>query len=157
MTQEDALQYLQEVLTQMQDAIRWLERSFKQCQSFGIKKEYSADEFDKLENLCSRFGRTTDLIINKVFRSIDKVELEEGGTTIDVVNRAEKRRLIASTDQIREIKDLRNQVVHEYLSEALALLVEDIIKFTPELIQIHKRILDYCQKKFGIGGENTGH
>ncbi len=157
MTQKDALQYLQEVLTQMQDAIRWLERSFKQCQSFGIKKEYSADEFDKLENLCSRFGRTTDLIINKVFRSIDKVELEEGGTTIDVVNRAEKRRLIASTDQIREIKDLRNQVVHEYLSEALALLVEDIIEFTPELIQIHKRILDYCQKKFGIGGENTGH
>ncbi len=83
-----------------------------------------------------------------MFRSIDKVELEEGGTTIDVVNRAEKRGLIESTDQIREMKDLRNQVVHEYLSEALALLLEDIFKFTPELIQIHKQILTYCHDKY---------
>ncbi len=156
MTQEDALQYLQEVLNQMQDAIRWLERSFKQCQSFGIKKEYTADEFDKLENLCSRFGRTIDLIINKVFRSIDKVELEEGGTTIDVINRAEKRRFIASTDQIREMKDLRIQIVHEYLAEDLTPLVENIFKLRPNLIQLHKKILKYYQKKFGIGGEKTG-
>ena len=49
-----------------------------------------------MENLTSRFSRTIDLIVNKVFRSIDYVELEDSGTLIDVVNRAEKRELIHS-------------------------------------------------------------
>lgn len=150
MTQNDARQYLFEVLGQMKDAISWLERSHKQCIAIGIKEKYTLDEFDKLENLSSRFGRTVDLIVNKVFRSIDKVELEDGGTTIDVVHRAEKRGLITSTDQIREMKDLRNQVVHEYLAEDLAPLLEDILKFTPDLIHIHKEILTYCHSKFSI-------
>ncbi len=64
MTRDDTVQYLQEVLTQMQDAIRWLERSYKQCQAAGVKAEYTPDEFDKLENLCSRFSRAVDLIVN---------------------------------------------------------------------------------------------
>ena len=49
-----------------------------------------------MENLTSRYSRTIDLIVNKVFRSIDYVELEDSGTLIDVVNRAEKRELIHS-------------------------------------------------------------
>lgn len=48
------------------------------------------------------------------------------------------------------MKDLRNQVVHEYLAEDLTPLLEDILKFTPELIHIHKEILTYCHRKFSI-------
>ena len=66
-----------------------------------------------MENLTSRYSRTIDLIVNKVFRSIDYVELEDSGTLIDVVNRAEKRELIHSAMRIRELKDLRNGIVPE--------------------------------------------
>jgi hypothetical protein len=39
-----------------------------------------------------------DVILNKVFRSIDAIELEDGGTLLDVVNRAEKRGIIDSAE-----------------------------------------------------------
>jgi len=40
------------------------------------------------------------LIICKIFRSIDAVELIDSGTLVDVVNRAEKRALIESSEKL---------------------------------------------------------
>lgn len=150
MTHNDALLVLQEFLHQMRDSMRWLQRSYDQCKKIGIKESYTEEELDKIENLYSRFGRAVDLIVNKVFRSIDKVELEEGGTLLDVVNRAEKREIIESVEEIREMKDLRNQIVHEYLFEALIPLIEDVLQYTPKLFEIQNRVLDYCKQKHGL-------
>ncbi len=150
MTQNDAVLVLKEFLEQMQESLKWLERSYEQCKVIGVKENYTEDEFDKLENLCRRFARAIDLIVNKVFRSIDKVELEDGGTLIDVVNRAEKRGLIESVDEIREMKDLRNQIVHEYLSDALINLIGDVLEYTPKLFEVQERILKYCKQKHEI-------
>jgi len=150
MTSSDALLVLEEFLQQMQSSIKWLQRSYELCKAIEIKENYTEDEFDKLENLCSRFGRAVDLIINKVFRSIDKVELEEGGMLLDIVNRAEKRGLIESVEEIREMKDLRNQIVHEYIAEALLSLIQDVFEYTPKLFEIQNRILSYCKKRFNI-------
>lgn len=150
MTQDDAVLLLRENIRQMQEAFQWLKRSVLQCQNIDLDQEITAEDFDKLENLCSRFGRTVDLVTNKIFRSIDKVELEEGGTLIDVVNRAEKRGLINSANEIREMKDLRNQIVHEYLAKALIPLLRDINQNQPVLFQIQENILTYCRQKFEL-------
>jgi hypothetical protein len=58
-----------------------------------------------------------DAILNKVFRSIDANELEDGGTRLDVVNRVEKRGIVASSERVRDLKDLRNDIVHEYVTD----------------------------------------
>jgi len=149
-TSNEALLVLQEFLEQMQESLKWLRRSYDQCKAIGVKENYTEDEFDKLENLCSRFARSIDLIVNKVFRSLDKVELEDGGTLIDVVNRAEKRGLIESVDEIREMKDLRNQIVHEYLSDALIGLIGEVFEYTPKLFEVQDRIRKYCKQKYEI-------
>jgi len=149
-TQNDAILVLQEFLHQMREAMKWLQRSYIQCEGIGVKANYTEDEFDKLENLCSRFARAVDLIVNKVFRSVDKVELEDWGSLLDVVNRAEKRGLIESVDEIREMKDLHNQIVHEYLSNALIKLIGDVFEYTPKLFEIQDRILNYCKQKYEI-------
>jgi len=64
------------------------------------------DEFDTFENLAGRYARMLDVILNKVFRSIDAIELEDGGTLLGVVNRAEKTGIVSSAERIRDLKDL---------------------------------------------------
>ena len=136
MKQNDYILVLESSLKQFDDALYWLKRSYEKSIVIQNKKQFTKDDFDILENLASRYGRACDLLIHKVFRSIDKVEFEEDGTLIDVINRAEKRELIESVDELREMKDLRNQIVHEYIAENLKGLFNDIMYFIPKLFKI---------------------
>ena len=62
-----AVDNLQQCKQQLAGALKWLERSYSQCKAIEPKKTFSDEEFDKLENLTSRFARVTDLLINKMF------------------------------------------------------------------------------------------
>ncbi|MBU2507748.1 MAG: nucleotidyltransferase substrate binding protein, partial [Bacteroidetes bacterium] len=68
------------------------------------------------------------------------------GTLLDAVNRAHQRGLIESIDKMREIRDLRNQIVHEYVKADLQNVFIDILEFTPLLISICNNIFEYCKK-----------
>jgi uncharacterized protein YutE (UPF0331/DUF86 family) len=146
MTQTDAVLNLIEVLAQLDEALRWLNRSYRQCQSIGLKPKYSENEYDLFESLISRFARVADILTRKLYRSIDVVELEFGGTMIDVANRAEKRGLIDTIDELRAIKDLRNNIAHEYISEHLVEIFHDTLQLTPKLVELVERAKKYCQK-----------
>ena len=143
---DEAFDVLRQNLENMRKSKRWLKRSYEKCSLIGVKESYSDDEFDGFENLVGRYARAVDVIVNKVFRSIDAVELEEGGTMIDVVNRAEKRRLVESADRVRELKDLRNDIVHEYETDDLRALFRQTLEAVPELFPIVERIEKYCER-----------
>lgn len=117
MTQKDYLEILSKSLRDLDKSSAWLERSYQKCRIIGIKENYDETELEAFETLCNRFGRTVDMIVAKVLRNIDFVELEEPGTMLDVANRAEKRGIVESVDLLRAMKDLRNELVHEYLEE----------------------------------------
>ena len=146
MSQTNYLLFLQQVLKQLQEATRWLERSLAQCSSIGIKDKYTAEEYDYFEALIGRFARVSDILIQKVYRSIDAVEFENDGTLIDVIHRAEKRNLVANIDEIRTIKDLRNSIAHEYVDAMLLEIFQDTLKFTPALLDLVHRAETYCQR-----------
>jgi len=55
----------------------WVRHSYEQTSAIEPKAKYTIEEFDKLENLASRYARTTDMLVNKVLRSIDTVESED--------------------------------------------------------------------------------
>ena len=133
-------------LASMDKSIAWLKRSFASCSRIGIRESYSEDEFDDFENLVGRYARTIDTIVNKVFRSIDSMELEDGGTMIDIVNRAEKRGLVRSADRVRELKDLRNDIVHEYETDDLRSLFKATMEAVPELFAIAEKTRAYCAR-----------
>ncbi len=97
----------------------WLEYSFNECKIVGIKGKYTIEEFGKFETLCSRYNRSIDFLIRKIFRTIDAYEFENQGTLIDVVNNAHKRGLFESIDELRVMKDSRNSIVHEYIEDKL--------------------------------------
>ncbi len=152
MKQQKYIDNLKESLDFLNDSLQWLERSFTKCSAIGIKKDLTKDEYDEFENLASRFARTSDILIQKVLKSIDLVEFEPEGTLIDVINRADKRGFFESVDDIREIRDLRNDIVHEYLTEELENVFKNIFKYTPKLFTIINNIKEYCAKYSEIRG-----
>jgi uncharacterized protein YutE (UPF0331/DUF86 family) len=146
---DDIRAVLQENLEGMRKSVQWLKRSYAKCARIGVKDHYTEDEFDDFENLVSRYARMIDVILNKVFRSIDAIELEDGGTLLDVVNRAEKRGIIDSVERVRDLKDLRNDIVHEYETDDLRSLFHQTLASTPELFGIAEKIEQYCRRFAG--------
>jgi hypothetical protein len=140
------LETLKVNLKNLAASLDWLHRSFDICIKIGIKTEYGKDEFDQFENLTSRYARTTDLLINKMMRSIDAVELIDSGSIIDAANRAEKRGIIDSVSQLRNLKDLRNEIAHEYETEDLSKLFALVLDAVPRLFVLADRTVHYCGK-----------
>lgn len=138
-----SVELLKVALNQLEASISWLERSYTQCVSIGIKEHYTPDEYDRFENLTSRYARVSDLIVNKVLRSIDAVELMEPGSNIDTANRAVARGLVDSVETLRGFKDLRNDIAHEYKTEDLAELFADVLEASRDLLILARTILNY--------------
>lgn len=124
----------------------WTKHSYEKAKTIPLKETYHAEEFDTLEVLASRYARTTDMLVNKVLRSIDTVESEDSGTIIDIMNRTEKRGIVESAELLHTIKDLRNNIVHEYQIDAAPRFFKDVLNYTPVLLAIIGKTKDYCRK-----------
>jgi len=131
-----------ELHTNLEKQVFWLNRSFEKSKNLDLDN-LSIDDFDILENLSSRFARTLDFLVRKYWRALDSLEFENQGTLVDVVNRAEKRKFFDEIEQFREMKDLRNEIVHEYLEDKLEETFDDIREFSKILLEICQRSLDY--------------
>ena len=125
-------------------ATRWLERSFKLCPEPEYH-ELSEEEWDQLEALASRYARLTDILIHRMLRSLDLYEFSEPGSILDAANRSVKRGFIESVDVLREFKDLRNEIVHEYSLDNLDELYAEIYRKVPSLLEFKRRIGDYLE------------
>lgn len=138
--------YLQELSVSLEKQLFWLDYSYQQVKDLSTPENFSIEQFNQFENLCSRYARTIDFLVRKVFRCLDDVEFENQGTLIDVVNHAHKRGLFEDIELIRQIKDIRNEIVHEYLDDALQSVFADVLKTAPELITIGRTTLVYIEK-----------
>ncbi len=143
-SKKTVLQLLSEHIADMRAANEWLKRTYDQCHDIAQKTAFSIEEFDRIELLTSRFSRVCDMLTNKLYRTIDRVEMNPPGTLIDILNRCEKHSVIDSVDQVRELKELRNQIVHEYANEVLPLLFRDLYQQTPLLIGLVERAVQYA-------------
>ena len=141
-----SLAYLQELTVALEKQLFWLDYSYQQLKDSSATDNFSIEQFNQFENLCSRYARTIDFLVRKYFRCLDDVEFENQGTLIDVVNNAHKRGLFLDIELIRQIKDIRNEIVHEYLDDALQSVFIDVLNTAPELIAIGRNTLQYSQR-----------
>jgi uncharacterized protein YutE (UPF0331/DUF86 family) len=130
----------------LEKQMRWLELSLSECDDIGIKPHYSVEEFGKFETLCSRYARSIDFLVRKIFRTIDAYEFENQGTLIDVVNRAYKRGLIEDIDELRLMKDIRNTIVHEYIEDELTEVFGEVLEYGKKLLAIMDSTKSYIDK-----------
>lgn len=84
-----------------------------------------------------------DILINKLYRAIDVAELLEAGSLIDTINRAVKKGLLEDNQTARTLKDIRNEIVHEYVVENLKNLQLEILRYTTILLELVKVALSY--------------
>jgi predicted nucleotidyltransferase/uncharacterized protein YutE (UPF0331/DUF86 family) len=146
MSSSVSLDVLKSNLENLSSSLSWLRRSYDTCLPIGTGHYYTFAEFDHFENLTSRYARTVDLLINKVLRSIDAVELIDSGSIIDVVNRAEKRGLIESVSELRNLKDLRNEIAHEYETEDIKKFFSLVLEAATKVFDIAEQVQKYCEK-----------
>jgi hypothetical protein len=107
--------FLEQGLAELQQARQYLNYSFQQVAGLPESLQgVTAAQLESVEAFSSRFARTVDLLVNKVLRSLDRVELKSEGTLLDVVNRAEKRGFVTRAMDLREMKDVRNIIAHDY-------------------------------------------
>lgn len=121
-------QLLFEELELLLKAVGTLKISVDKCKKIIQKKEYTFEEMESFDSLTSKFGRTSDLFTQKVLRTIWILLHEPFVPFIDLLNKAEKMQIIESADQLIEIRDLRNQITHEYIPEAVTDLVPEVIE-----------------------------
>ena len=146
-----SIEVLMENLFAVNASLKRLIYSYEICKKTGIKNDYSEAEFIYFEAMTSRYARTTDMLINKVLRSLDAVEYIDEGTIIDAANNSEKRGIAESQD-LRKLKDLRNAISHEYITENIVRFFDDVLRFTPILKSIIENLNNYCSRY----SENTG-
>ncbi|GAB6057128.1 hypothetical protein [Desulfonatronum parangueonense] len=142
------LNMLAEAREDLVHALAWLQRSHEQCTALRQKQELLAEDYDAFEALTSRFARVSDILLQKFFRALDVVELSSGGTLLDVLLRAEKRGLVESADDFLEIRELRNEISHEYAMDDLQELFWDVLDKTPYLIEAVTVATTYADKRY---------
>lgn len=148
MTQNESIKLLQDLLEDLNKGLFQLEHSFSVCQPLLGKDHFNQSDLDSIEAFTSRFARLTDILIKRAYRTLDVYLLEEGGSFLDVLNRAEKRGLIHSLEEIRMLKDIRNMIAHEYAKNDLEEIFRDILKNTPHLISLVRAFDSYCRERW---------
>ena len=79
---------------------------------------------------------------------LDIYELEDVENKLDILIRAEKRNFIEDFEQLIEMKDSRNKLVHEYILD-IAKIFKLVIQYTPLLLEVIKNTENYIK---GIKG-----
>ncbi len=138
--------FLKDQIDLMEKACSIFEYSYKSCLEIDRKSDYNFEDLDKLEALTSRFARLSDILIQKIFRLIESIELEEQGTVRDRIHKAEKWGLVDKTEDFILIRELRNSIAHEYLPEAISEIYKNVIFFAPVLLETVKKTRHYCSK-----------
>ena len=120
--------------------------SVKKCQKIPMSEGLSYEKLESYEALTSRFARLSDIIIQKVLRTFDSLDLDDEGTIRDRINRAEKKGIIKSADDFIDIRILRNEIAHEYKTETIYSIFAKVLELSVALLESIDTILFYAKK-----------
>ena len=134
---------LQEQLAGLQLAAGHLEYSMARCRNLLGQEEIPPEQLERLESLTSRFARLADLLIQRIFRLIDEIELTGSGTILDRIFRAEKRGWANASEMIK-IRELRNLIAHEYANEKMPEIYSAVAALSPALLAVVPKVINYA-------------
>lgn len=144
---EEKSRLLRQQLDAMHKAANSLAWSLNRCAPLDMQ-QLDDEGQEKFETLTARFSRMSDILIQKVFRLVDELDLESPGTVRDRINRAEKKELIESASEFVVIRELRNAIAHEYEEQALAAIHAEVLRLTPQLLTVPAKVETYLQSRF---------
>ncbi len=140
------LQYLKDNFKQADEAANHLNISFERCKGFINENEFNEEQLIELEALTARFARFSDLLIQKIFKTIDQLDGNTPGTVRDRIMQAEKNGIIKEADILLEIRNVRNTIAHEYESLDLKEMFLFVFRHSSLLNEVLKNAKQYSQK-----------
>jgi hypothetical protein len=103
---------------------------------------------ERLDAFVSRFSRLQDNLGDKLLPQLLDAMAEKTGAALENLDRAEKLGWIASADAWMTMRRLRNQMVHEYIEDAMVLksALQTGHRFVPVLIDVAQRLTAQINK-----------
>ena len=102
------------------------------------------DEVEHIDQYLFRFAKLQDAIGKKLFKwillSLD--EDVEGLAFVDILNKMEKLSLLESSNQWRELRELRNEISHQYDDDPteMAIALNNLLNMKVNIENIYFRI-----------------
>ncbi len=128
--------------TKIIKSLRYLNYTYQRVQTLPTNpKEMTDPQLETWDSFSTRFTRSADIFLSKYIKAA--VQYDDpafDGKFRDYLNKAEKFNLIDSVNTWIEIRELRNVVVHEYSDEDLEKILQKMLKFTPLLLDLEKRL-----------------
>lgn len=109
------------------------------------RADLGPDELERLEAMASRFARLSDLLIQRVMRLVDDLELMPEGSILDRIQRAEKRGSVQSAAELVRIRELRNLVAYDYAADRMAEIYAGIAGLAPVLLAIVPKVKAHAE------------
>lgn len=85
------------------------------------KLEENVELAERVEAFVGRFGRLQDTVGDKLLPLLLMALGEKSAAAIDNLDRAERLELLSSADEWMTMRNLRNQMVHEYVEDLVVL------------------------------------
>lgn len=145
-TEELMIAGLKEDIESINKAIRVLSRSLEKCTKIPVKTNYTMEELDDFENLTSRFARTSDIYTQKIMKGIILLLREDSKTFLDNANLFEKLSM-ADAEELKLIRDLRNEISHEYRLDDISEIFESVLEYSVNLLRIIDKTMAFVQDK----------
>jgi hypothetical protein len=119
----------------LKQALPSFERSLVKCRDIDFSPPISFETEESLDALSSKFSRVSDIYTQKVIKTLLFFLREDAPTFLDRMNLCEKLGIIPSAEELIAIRDLRNIIAHEYLSENLVEIYREIIQLSDNLMK----------------------
>jgi hypothetical protein len=107
---------------------------------------------ERVEAFVGRFGRLQDTLGDKLLLSLLQALGEHTGPFVDNLNRAERLGWIDSVDDWMTMRQLRNQMVHEYIEDP-AILINALNAghaFVPSLLAAAGQLIGEVERRLKI-------
>ncbi len=110
------------------------------------------EDKERIDLLIHRFGKVQDMLGSKIFRGIITLDLEDAGSMKDTINKMEKKYVIENAEDWVDIRDTRNNIIHEYVPRGAeaANTLNEVYELTSELIKIVCNVRNYAEKEFNM-------
>ena len=138
MSEEQLRNLLRRELESLARAAASLQRSMAKCSQLTPSPRQSFEEEESFDALTSKFARCSDILTQRILKTVVFILREEAPTFVDRMNLCEKLGAIPSAKSLIEIRDLRNTIAHEYAVDDLLELYADTLKLCPQLIDASK-------------------
>ncbi len=123
---------------QVKKALKHLEYSYNKSLNLPMtEKEMAEETLETWESFSSRFARVVDIFTTKYLKSC--VLLNDpafDGSYRDLLDAAEKLKLVDSADFFMKMREIRNIHSHDYREDKLILFLTDLKTYSPVLLKI---------------------